>query len=519
MIPVSLPLAQDPNSADYVHPVLQAALPVLTLVDDLLEGPLVMWRKASVYLKQWPDENDATYRLRSQCEPLFMGLKRTVGAGVGMLWGKPPTMTWNGMDATGPAFWDNVDGLGTKGTVFGARLSERVMAHGLCVLLIDHTQADAAVVPTAANETTRRVLWRVYARRNVLNWSTEIVNGITQLRHVTLREVVSRADGAFGLRTVERYRVVRVVDGVATWVVFERSTERGQEATLIEVATGVFRDRTGNTRDTLPLVVAAIGDPDVTRTFAADVVMQGTAFSNLAHWGYASNLRFNREVSGYEQLVVTGNLLRGADDVDPNLAPRLRVGPLVGIHVEQGGSVMWIGPSGKGLEQQQRGCAEKMAEMDQQGLGFLLPHSASSQRTATEVRMTTFAQLSTLADVGTIIEDALNVALEITAWYAGIEKADAPTAQLHTDFDAQAMDAQTMTVYGTLVGMGFPKRLLLRALQDGGRIPEDEDLSVVEDEWEGSAAAAERIKAEELALQAGDVPRPDTVGDDTQATT
>ena len=69
------------------------------------------------------------------------------------------------------------------------------------------------------------------------------------------------------------------------------------------------------------------------------------------------------------------------------------------------------------------------------------------------------------------------------------------------------MDAPVMQAYAQLVGVGFPGRLVLKALQDGGRIPEDEDLDALELEMEAGRIAEEEARAEEARARLEDAAR------------
>ena len=65
-------------------------------------------------------------------------------------------------------------------------------------------------------------------------------------------------------------------------------------------------------------------------------------------------------------------------------------------------------------------------------------------------------------------------------------------------------EAPVMRAYATLRGVGFPARIILQALRDGGRINEDEDLDALELEMEANRLAeeeSERIEREERLRQ------------------
>lgn len=504
MIRTAIPLSGSSNDPSFMHPVLARLVTVLDLIDDLREGPIAMWRHAAGrgYIPKWSDEAQATYDYRSTCEPVFMGLDRTVTAGASMLWADEPRMTWGAQEARFTPLWDNIDAMGSKGTVFGKRFTERVAEHGLAAILVDHTSAPDGMRVTARDEAALnlRPFWRMYARRNVRNWRFTTIDNVPRLTMLVLREFAEVDNGAYGVETVTCYRVLRVRDNVAAWELHKEQTDGAGRTTLTLTAQGVFRDRNGRTRATLPVAIAGIGGDDDATALGASVPLVGVAFANLGHWRAATNLTFNREVCAFEMLTVTGEL-RSDGTEDKTAAPRLKVGPLVSLHLEQGGTVAWVAPSGAGNAQLERATAEKLEAMDKQGLGFLIPH-ASGTPTATEVRVKARAQFATLSDVGVAVADAMNLAWEHTAWYLGVPREQAPVFALRTDFAETAMAPDVMRLYLELTEAGFPKRLVLRALQEGGRIGPDEDLDAIEAEWQGEAEAARMIREQEARQRA-----------------
>jgi hypothetical protein len=132
-------------------------------------------------------------------------------------------------------------------------------------------------------------------------------------------------------------------------------------------------------------------------------------------------------------------------------------------------------------------------------------------KTATEAYLDSQAQFATLAKAGKAVQDAINMAWEITGWYMGIEQADCPVLALNTNFDTSKMDAGVMVAYVQLVKAGFPKRMALEALQEGGRISEDAELDQLELEWEtGLAAERDAQEARMMDMSATGDPLDDS---------
>lgn len=502
----------DATSPAYTRDEVHAYAPQLQLSQDLLDGPEAMWARSTQYLRKWADEDPTTYAIRRLCEPVFGGLERTVHAAVGMLFGKPQQVTWNTHENVLRPLADNIDGAGTKLDVFMAQFTSHAITDGLGLLLADHPPAprDAAGVPipmTLQNEQqyNLRPRWCKYRRDQIRNWDVGVINNQTVLTLVVLREdTTQRLPSSYGRERVSRFRELALTytpDGVlvATWTVKEQRKQPDGTYTYPVVGQGTFVNREGAPAGFLPIAIAYSGRKrDI---LVADLPLGGVAYANRSHWEYASNLRFNRDVCALEQLVLTGEL-SAVDEGEGYMVPStVRIGPLVVSHLTQGSTLEWKGPSGNGLAQLEKGKAEKVVEMDQMGLGFLVPNKTTKQ-TATEAELDSYAQLATLATTGNSVSDAQNLLWEYTAWYYGMEKLDAPVMMLNVDFTSSKMDASVMNAYTTLVKAGFSKRMVLEALQDGGRIPDAVDLDELELLWEAESAMQQEAEREAAAAKA-----------------
>jgi hypothetical protein len=208
-------------------------------------------------------------------------------------------------------------------------------------------------------------------------------------------------------------------------------------------------------------------------------------------------------VAAIEQPVIVGELQGGTTVADGTTsAAKLKLGWLTAVRIAAGGDFKWVGPSGAGLASLVEGVKEKLEQIGQMGMSFLVSDTRAAE-TAEAKRLDATAENSTLATAAQGIEDAINLALEIHAWYLGIEKAGAPVMTINKDFENTAMDSQTMVAYvDAVVRAGLPPRLLLEAWQQGGRLPADADLDMLESEMMGGMAAREDREREEAEARA-----------------
>lgn len=489
----------DPALPNYMRPEVRGVSEDLTLVHDLLAGTRRMHEQALLYIRKWSDEEQPVYKIRREGETLFEGLGRTLSAATGMLFAKAPQVTWNASETAMTDHWANLDAAGTAGIVLIKRFSEAAIRDGLGAILVDHTPPPPASELPAGTVTDRvakalglRPTWALYARGQVINWRTAVIQGQRKLTMAVLHECADVDDGEFGTRTVERYRVLKLIltpnGWQATWRLWEAIKADAAKIEDFTIAgDGGFKNKDGVAADFLPLSIAYAGRTDAPMT--ATIPLMGVAWANLAHWQLSTDLRFYRALAAFPQPVVIGTL---APDAQTGAPGKLRVGPMVGVHLtaEQGASFEWKELQGTSMEQLEKGIAEKLGQMSKLGMAFL-QQDKRVMETAEAKRLDATAENSTLATAAQGIEDACNAALEHHAWYLGIEKAGAPVITISRDYESTAMDAQTMVAYVTAVkDAGLPVKLLLEAWQVGGRIPPDTDLEELELEMLANAQAA-----------------------------
>lgn len=491
-------MATETAQPNYRRPERDAVQDDLDLVHDLLAGTRRMHARSKVYIRKWDAEEPSVYDFRRQCETTFEGLGRVLSAATGMLFAKPPAMEWNQSEAAMAPHWDNIDAAGTKGTVLVKRFSEAAIRDGLGVILVDHPAPPEGTVVTAANEQALglRPTWALYDRAQAINWRTAIINNQRRLSLLVLHECAEVETGDYGIASVNRYRVLRLIltptGYQATWVLKEERQDAQGNATFVDIGSGVFKNRAGQIADFLPASVAYTGRTNAPMT--ATIPLLGVAWANLAHWQSSTDLRFYRALCAFPQPTVTGTL---APDIQTGAPGKLRIGPMVAVHLSEAeAKFQWTELTGTSMDQLVQGIEEKLGQMAKLGMAFLVTDTRAAE-TAEAKRLDASAENSTLATAAQGIEDAVNQALEYHAWYLGIEKQGAPVLTINRDFEATTLDAPTMLAYAALVrDAGFPVRLLLEALQAGGRIGPDEDLDALEAEIEAAAAAKQEQEAQ-----------------------
>lgn len=485
-----MPNSTDPTKPDYTRPEVLAAARDLTIIAQLQGGPRAMWDASAQHIRKWRDEEETVYTIRRLCEPCEGLFTRTLSAAVGKLFAEPPVLTIPTAEDEFRAHWDNIDGTGKKGDVAIKEFAADAIADGYALILVDHPAAPGVLV-TAANEQALglRPVWAFYAREAVTSWRVETVNNAEILTQLVLRETSEVPHGAFGVGTLVQYRELYVAGGIAGWRLWQAPEKTGGDFSL--VAEGVFRNRKGQTRDTIPLAIGYAG-----RTSAPLVAappLRDVAYLNLAHWQVATELTFGTQVSAIEQPVLTGEVPQENGDKG-----KVMLGWLKLVNVGQGGSFSWEGPSGAGLNQLLARKIEKEQAIAKMGLSFLNRDTRAAE-TAEAHRLDAAAEDSTLATAGQAIEDAVNQALASHAWYMGLAASDAPTIAINRDFEREGLSPQMVGAIGALLKEGMPVRTAVGILAQGGIIPttDEAELDALALEWDSGRAALEDAQAME----------------------
>lgn len=473
-------LTTDPNLPSYQRPERAAIQKELDLMDDLIAGTPRMHAKASTYIYKWVDEKPKVYAIRSKIENCFEGLGRTLSAATGMLYAQPPAMTWNASEAAMSPDWDDIDGNGTAGPVYMKRFGEKALRDGLCVNLVDHTPPPEGVevVTTKVAETFNlRPTWAMYERRQVLSWREGKINNKKTLTRIVFHECGMADEGEYGVKLVHRFRKLSLVLTPDGWQAIWSLHELRGEGTRIEdyapIAMGVFKNYKGEVASFLPVSVAYAGRTDATLT--ASMPLLGVAYANLAHYQQSTDLRFYRALCAFPQRKIKGELAKIKGPNGDMVAVKIPSGPMAVLHLAKDAEASWDELEGKSMDQLEKGITEKLSQIGQMGLAFLVPQTRMAE-TAEAKRIDSVAQNATLSTAGQAIEDAGNLSLEHHAWFRGIEKKDAPRMALTKEFEKPVMDAQTMTAWATVhEKTGWPIEEIVHEFKVKGLLPADAD--------------------------------------------
>ena len=481
---------------------------------DLMKGVEAIRAGGTFYLPMYRSESLDRYEARRTIAGLFNAFKSTVKAAVGMILQTPPVLDEK-MPAKLVAMAENVDGLGTHLDVFTNKLVTAAVVDGLAGIITEYPRADDPTLDRskaslaaqqalatgdaldAADEEAigLRPYFILVKSDNVLFPVYEMVNGKRTLVMIVFVFSSTKRTGRFSQKTAKTWRVYSLENGV---VMYELWTETDGGARQ-EGATVAMRNV-----KRIPWSPLPAGEE-----IAPNEWMPG--LYDLAEMNVTLHRLQSGELSLIERGYVSTLVRVGAEPDSEGRYPDITIGPESTIEVplpSNGGPTVpnplyYISPPTDVLEPGFRAIENCKTDMGAMALSVIAPDPIVEE-TATANRRDDAAQKANVSSVARATQDCLESAFTDAAQFIGEPPGG---VAINRDFEEAALDAQLMQAYTALANAGFPKKWIVIALQNGGRISPDADPDDVVAEWDAKSATldAEKQIAAKLALS-GELP-------------
>jgi hypothetical protein len=451
----------------------------LEMVRDLWGGTDQMRERGLVYLPKAPGEDASNYNTRLQRSVLVNYFRRTVEGLVGLIYRKAPKLGED-VPAAIRQHWENIDLAGTHGDVFARELMQDAEVAGHAAILVEYPHTDGT--QTAADEMVGgiRPYWVPVRKENILSWRTTVENGQRVLTQVVLRECQYVSDGEYGEKKQEQYRVLYRHEGVVGW----RLLAITENKVVVTVDEGTYP-----TQAEIP--IAEVPTSGSRSLFESDPPLLDIADLNIAHYPQWSDYATSIHMTCVPLLSISG-----MDQVSNEDAPAVVAGPnSVLAFNNPAARAEYVSHDGAALSACREALDDLKSDIGALGLAMLSPQKRSAE-TAEAKRLDKASSDSALAVTARGLQDGLERALGFHAKYLRLPSGG--SIQINRDFEGLLMDAPVMMAYSALFGAGFPARVILEALQSGGRIAEDANLEELEMEMTANLAAEQR-RAEEAA--------------------
>lgn len=394
--------------------------------------------------------------MRSQSTASPGALTRTVEGSVGRIFASAPHLEPN--DYTNiDEDWENLDGEGTHGDVVLSKLATYAVLDGYSCALIDAPTATVDQVPLSdvGNHQPR---WIIYRRAQVLSWRWRVENGNVVITRLNLSETADVDDGAWGIKSEDRVRVLRNEGaGITAEVWAERQGNDGQKHwTMIDgpiLYTGPKQ---------IPFAVFAGGK--MTRPFVARPPLLLLCDKVIEFFQVACDVRHYERVACFPQPVLIGQMAAGS---------KLTLGPSTVVECGKDGDFKWAELTGTSMDQLRQNQADRRQEIGMLGLSFLMAEKRVAE-TAKAKQLDSSAENATIVDAAKGIEDGANQALAFHVSYWGIDSEHAPTVSLNKNLSGDVIDATLAQVLLNMRAVGELTRAEYRQILARGRIIPDE---------------------------------------------
>lgn len=373
---------------------------VLSMQEDwdlarvLMGGTKAMRSAGKSYLPQWPNEAPESYQTRLNTSVLFPAFSRTVSTLTGKPFSKPMTVG----DDVPPQIeeWlDDVDLEGRNLDTFAACLMENALSHGLCGILVDHPVKPESVKTVADEVAANLRPYFVHIKpEQMLGWIAAREGGNWVIRQLRIMECVEEPDGQFGTTEVKQIRVLEP----GTWATYRKDSKDAERWALYEQGVTslsfvpfvpVYGDRMGFMRGRSPLIEVA--------------------HMNVEHWQSASDQRTILHVARVPILTIIG-----IDDDKFSLT----LGASAAVKLPAGGDMKYVEHSGAAITAGQADLDKLEERMRQAGAELLVIKPGVV--TATQVATENAVGMCALQRIASGLEDALDLALEYMAAWAGL---------------------------------------------------------------------------------------------------
>lgn len=384
------------------------------VIDPLVGGTQSMRDAGKALLPQQPREDDDDYKYRLSTATLFPAYQRTCTVMAGKPFSKQMTVNED-VPAKVKALLPDIDGQGRSVHAFASQLFAEAVSHGFGGVLVDFP-ADGG----------KRPYWTHYAHDSILGWRIDTSGGVAQLAQLRLKEVAQVEDGEYGVKDVNRVRLLTP----GAWALWQEDS--GGWTVLDEGATSL------NYIPFAPFYGRRIG------LMEGAPLLIDLAHQNVKHWQQQSDQDDSVRFARKRLLVFTGVDEGELAAPTAGAAYALRFGnPDAKAEVIQGSA-----------ESVTVGRTELEALEDQMiQTGAELLVKQPGQRTATEASNDAEANKSTLQSATEDFEDTMDRCLQMTADW--LNAGSGGTVSLFKDFGAATLTDASAQLVLSLQGAGL----------------------------------------------------------------
>jgi hypothetical protein len=418
-------------SVDTQHPEYIAYASVWKTMRDTIEGHRAINKAGELYLPRLSGQDMGEYKTYLQRAVFFNAVGRVSEALVGMVFRKAPAIE---AEALGPLIED-VTGSGQPLSSFAQEVFNEVIDLRRCGVMVDYTQNELAPITQAqAAQAGLRPYMALYRAEDIINWRVDMDKGGDFLTLVVLRERQEDTSDPFKMKYVERFRVLRMDEGVYKQQVWEK-----QKNTFVMLSE-IIPQMNGAALKYIPF--RFFGGVDGT-TSVVPPMLEDMAYINIAHYRNSADLEHGLHYTGLPTAVITGVM---ANDQTYSIGSGN-----AWVFENADAKASFLEFTGQGLGALKEALKDKEQQMAALGARMLAPEKLAAE-SADSISQRRVGEVSALAGLAMNTSRGLTVCLEwLRDW---IPAQGDVSIKLNTDFMPKPMSAQDITALLSAVTTG-----------------------------------------------------------------
>lgn len=421
------------------HPLYGKRKTQWQLIRDCIEGEDAIKAKGVTYLPKTKGMSDHRYEAFKLRAEWVNFTRRTLTGLHGLVFRKKPVFNYP------PELEDVIKNCDRKGTnlyKFCSNTFKDSLPITFGGLLVDMPRVESKISWREAEEKKINPYMKYYAAENIINWKTEVKDGVERLCLIVLKETYEDvSDDEFAHNAKDQYRVLELKNDVYSQRLFRpNATNKETYDDIIEIPIEV----NGDTIDYIPFFFLYEQEP--VTPFMLDL-----AKANISHYrksaDYENGVHLTTIPTGY----VTGHRQETVEDP--------KTGEVTGKEViklgedeflffeEEGARVGTLCYAGEGLTHSEHALDVSMSNMAVLGTRLIVPEKGTSE-SADSAKIHRAGENASLADMANCVADAFTQALQTIAKWKGLE--EEVSVEFCTDYDTLAFDANALNAVANL---------------------------------------------------------------------
>lgn len=417
------------------HPDYTVNLPIWNQIRDVLNGSRVVKSRGITYLPALGDQTEDEYNAYV-CRANFVNLSaKVLQSLIGQIIKRPPIYS----DSLPQEYIDSITNKGESVYELLGLVAEELMAFARVGLFVDHLAGRAKIM--------------LFKAEDIVDWDFDILTS-------TLIYVVIKEEVRDGLNYRDKFFRL-YMDGGVYKVDSYYEDEDNDVVTRIPT-------RNGQTLKEIPFIMLSNKGLkfDIERTVFEDITD-----INLSHYRTSADLEQGRHFVSLPTPVVSGI----------NEGTTLKIGSTIAwVLPDKDAKAYYLEFQGQGLKSLEIALGEKQSQIAMFSAKIIETNSKGSEAAET-VRLRYASEAATLSGMASVIERALNLAVNKVLWWASIGEAEITLVKdfLSTKLTAAEITALTNTyLEGTIDRDTFINNLVRGDIVAPARANEEKDREV-----------------------------------------